>query len=418
MAKTNFKGVYIDSNGQYFIEVSLGTDKITGKRRKFKSRTLPNGKKFESAKEAHIEVTRIQNDYNQNTKQVDSSKSYKAFMEDDFKRHYESEVKENTFESREPMLNLLIERFGKKALKDITVQDAQYFRTWLRSKNSNYSQSYASLIFGTFKRTLEYAVSMQYLNTNVANKCKAIPKGKTYVEYWTKKEFELAISKIYIDDFYEHLCFIMIWVYYMTGVRVNEGTALWWRDIDFEKKQLRVNHMLILKSKKNWNRQNYTKTQSGIRTISLDDETIEILKVWKKRQNKHLGNQNFIFSYDSYPMIKSTINRIVKRYAQLANVPTIQPKGLRHSNVSYLINELNVNILVLSKRLGHSSPEITLKHYAHLWPGGDEELALQMSGQVSIKHAQQKAFYFNGNQAVNTNVANSVANQKKKANKD
>ena len=97
--------------------------------------------------------------------------------------------------------------------------------------------------------------------------------------------------------------------------------------------------MLIMKNKKNWTRQNHTKTDSGLRTISLDDDTIAVLKDWKERQSK-LGKFQFILSYDGNPMLKSTISRIIKRYAKLANVPEIQAKGLRHSHASYLINEL------------------------------------------------------------------------------
>ena len=72
-------------------------------------------------------------------------------------------------------------------------------------------------------------------------------------------------------------------------------------------------------------------------------------------------------------MIKSTISRIINRYSKLAKVKKIQAKGLRHSHASYLINEFNVSVLVLSQRMGHSSPEITLKHYAHMWSGADTE---------------------------------------------
>ncbi len=67
------------------------------------------------------------------------------------------------------------------------------------------------------------------------NKWNQFLKWKKNVAYWTKNEFEKVISKIYIEDFYEHMCFVKLWVYYMTGVRVNEWTALWWNDVDFEK---------------------------------------------------------------------------------------------------------------------------------------------------------------------------------------
>ena len=59
MVKTNFQDVYVDEKGQYYYEVSLGTDNITGKRIKKKARKNANGKKFLSAKEAYTEAIRI-----------------------------------------------------------------------------------------------------------------------------------------------------------------------------------------------------------------------------------------------------------------------------------------------------------------------------------------------------------------------
>ncbi|MFS1019263.1 hypothetical protein ACFC9N_08160 [Enterococcus casseliflavus] len=78
-----------------------------------------------------------------------------------------------------------------------------------------------------------------------------------------------------------------------------------------------------------------------------------MLKDWKKRQAT-ICQSNFIFSYDDAPMQKSTISPIIERYAKLANVPKFQTKGPRHSHDSYLINETNASLLVISKRLGHS----------------------------------------------------------------
>lgn len=400
MAKTNFQDVYMDEKGQYYYEVSLGTDNITGKRIKKKARKNANGKKFTTAKEAYTEAIRVKNDYLQSNGYSNYDMTYEQFMNTTYLPFYQSEVSEHTYSTRQPAINLVIKRFGRKKLKDISIRDVQNFRTWLLSKNGgNYSQAYASLTFGMFRKTLEFAVSMQFLDTNISMKVKAIPKGRTHSQYWTKRDFEEVISHIYIDDFYEHLCFVLLWLYFCTGLRVNEGTALWWNNIDFEKKQLTVNHMLIMKSKTNWIRQNHTKTDSGLRTISLDDDTISILKEWKNRQAS-LGRVNFVLSYDGNPMLKSTISRIIKRYARLAKVPEIQAKELRHSHASYLINELNASVLIVSKRLGHSSPEITLKHYAHLWSGVDKELADEMVGLISIKHADKTMVQFNGNQSL------------------
>ena len=57
--------------------------------------------------------------------------------------------------------------------------------------------------------------------------------------------------------------------------RQNEGCALQWNDVDFDKQRLRVHHMLIVKNKKEWTRNSYSKTKDGRRMISLDKDTID-----------------------------------------------------------------------------------------------------------------------------------------------
>ena len=167
-------------------------------------------------------------------------------------------------------------------------------------------------------------------------------------------------------------------------------------DVDFDKQRLRVDHMFIVKNKKEWTRNSYTKTKDGKRMISLDIDTINVLRKWREAQKKiGLGHENdFIFSYDGL------ISRIIKRYANLAHVKPIQAKGLRHSHASFLINELNVSVLILSKRLGHSSPEITLKHYSHLWDGADEVITNEMAGIINVSFPSASLIQFNGNQAI------------------
>ena len=99
-------------------------------------------------------------------------------------------------------------------------------------------------------------------------------------------------------------------------------------------------------------------------------------------------------------MMKFTISRIIKRYSNIPHVRPIQAKGLRHSHASLLINKLNVSVLILSKRLGHSSPEITLKHYSHLWDSTDEVITNEMVGIINVSFPSSSLVNFNGNQSI------------------
>lgn len=407
---TSAKGIFIydpsASKTRYYLQFRYGTDPKTGKSQTIKRMVDRDKSHITSFKRAQEYMQELKDEYDRDRKvNFNNQMLYSDFMDNIYIPAYKTNVEESTFRSRTQNLSDIRDRFANKSLKEITPQDAQEFRTWLLTPKENdgggYAQSTASMIFGMFRKTLDNAVELNFLENNVTKKIKAISKGKTNINYWTKKDFEKIIAQIYIDDYYQHLQFVMLWVYFTTGVRVNEGCALYWNDIDYKNKTIRIHHTLDFKSKTNWTRKNYTKTTSGKRIISLDDDTLEILKKWQSRQTSQCKS-NFIFSYDGNPMQKSTIGRIIKRYAELAHIHKIQAKGLRHSHASWLINEFNIDILMLSRRLGHSSPEITLKHYSHLYPNRDHIIAQNITGSIDIKTSEKNHSKFNGNQAIKT----------------
>ncbi|MCB4409175.1 tyrosine-type recombinase/integrase [Latilactobacillus sakei] len=404
---TKYAGVFKDlKSGMYFYQTELGIDRITGRRVRKKARKDLTGRPFKTAMAANRELTRVKREYYQVNSYANYQMTYREYMEQIYIPAYKTEVEESTFAVRQGAFVQFCDRFGSKQLRDINIEDVQNFRTFLLTDTdeggAGYSQSYASLVFGMFRKTLDKAVSLQYLDFNVSKRIKAIPKSKAIVPYWTANEFKAVIKQIYTGDFLENLYFVMLWVYFMTGVRVNEGMALWWSDIDLDNKHLRVHHMLYLKSRTDWTRKDYTKTADGKRTIALDDTTVDVLRKWRERQKQAgLGHDDdFVFTYDGLPMIKSTLARVIQRYATAAGVKPIQGKGLRHSHASYLINEFNVSVLVLSKRLGHSGPDVTLKNYSHMWVGADTAIVEQMEGHIKVDTADQSSVKFNGNQAI------------------
>lgn len=396
MGKTRYPGVYQDPKGRFYYQVELGVDQVTGKRIQRKGRKDQLGKPFASAQEANKELTRVRNEWNQQGGGTNYNLTYRVFMEKYFIPAYKSNVEKSTFATHIHAFNHLIDRFGNRQLKNIRVIDCELYRTYLLTE-TGWSQGYCHLVYTAFRQSLDYAVRLNFLKENISRRTKSIPKGKAIVPFWTKEQFEKVISTIYLGDYVEHLYFVMLWTYFMTGIRVGEGLALTWDDVDLADNRMVICHSLHSISRHRYEVKPYTKTVNGMRTISLDDDTVKILKDWQAIQKEH-GVDSFIFSYDGLPMSRSTLHVIIKRYAEKAGVPAIQPKGLRHSHVSYLINEFNFDVLTISRRLGHSSPEITLKNYAHLWSRNDEQIAHGLTGNITIKSPRSSLINFNGNQ--------------------
>jgi len=77
----------------------------------------------------------------------------------------------------------------------------------------------------------------------------------------------------------------------------------------------------------------------------------------------HFGDIDFVLSYDGRLTWRSTITRIIKRHAKLADLKSIQTKSLRHSHASFLINEYNANPLIIKDCPGYEDIKTMLSTY-------------------------------------------------------
>lgn len=399
--KTKYPCIYKDNNGKIYYQAELGIDKITGKRVTKKSRKNKNGVYFKTLKEAHNDLIRVKKEYLESQGNIVKGMSMEYFIDKYYIPYYKGAVQKSTFATKIHVIKIVKDYFNKKDIDTIRIRDCELFRVYLLGED-RYSQIYASMVYGTFRSILEYAVRLEFLPKNISKKTKAIPKGRTNVKFWNLEEFQKVISAICIDNFYEHMCFVMLWLYFNTGIRVGEGQALTWDKVKLDDGKLIINSTLEYKNRNNYSIKPFTKTEAGNRIISLDKDTVEILKNWKERQEKYYVN-NFVISYCDIPIGRNTIHRIIKRYAKAAGVHPIQAKALRHSHASYLINHFNADILIVSQRLGHSSPEITLKYYSHLWSKGDSIIAEKMEGVIDINLNSKTQINMKNNQHYNSN---------------
>lgn len=167
---------------------------------------------------------------------------------------------------------------------------------------------------------------------------------------------------------------------FFTGLRIGEFTGL--SPKDFNNNLIDINKNLIYKTQDEYY-YSTLKTKSSYRIIDLDDNTIKLTKEWQELQALFLVKDdiNFLFTDNYYPMTKTYFSKFIDKYAKIAGVPRIKVHGLRHSHASYLIS-LGVDILTVSKRLGHASTVETLKTYGHLYPNANEKLISAINNNV------------------------------------
>lgn len=285
-------------------------------------------------------------------------------------------IKISTLEEYKNNKIVLIKHFGNVEITNITSIKIQLF---LDDYSKEHKIKTVKNIFYFIKSLIKFAEKFSLISKNQIDlnilELPITNTKRTLEEIIKQKEKE---NKIYtIDDLNnifeqinitEEEKFIFYFGLY-TGMRIGEILALTWEDIDFTNKKISVTKNLlkrleIIDTPKNF---------SSIRKIFISDELFEKLKQYQKRQNENrlfFGDkyrdkeENFVFRKKNGKRINYNVllNSIIK-------IKRIEKDfhfhKLRHSFCSQYIKQ-GVNILFISKILGHSTLNTTQKIYTHL----------------------------------------------------
>ena len=169
-----------------------------------------------------------------------------------------------------------------------------------------------------------------------------------------------------------------------SGMRRGELCALQWSDIDLDRGVIRVERSL--EETKSGLRVKAPKTKTGRRNITLSAEAVSMLKEHRKGQIElrlalgQGGQPTLVFSGIEGDHIKpNSISRNLLRLVTLKGLPRVGFHSLRHAHASALLRA-GVDILTISRRLGHRKASITLDTYGHLIEGADAAAAKAIEG--------------------------------------
>jgi integrase len=173
-----------------------------------------------------------------------------------------------------------------------------------------------------------------------------------------------------------------------TGMRRGELLGLRWQDVDFNAGTLRIAQSL--EQTKAGLRLKSPKTKHGRRTITIPPAIVAELRLhWKAQQEQRLAlglgkasDDALVFpTWDGTPRSPAALTKEWTRAMQKAGL-RVTLHGLRHTHASSLI-AAGVDVLTISRRLGHASPTITLGVYGHLYSNTDDKAALIMETMFS-----------------------------------
>jgi integrase len=175
-----------------------------------------------------------------------------------------------------------------------------------------------------------------------------------------------------------------------TGMRLGEVLALRWGRVKLDGKTIEVRE--ALESTKAGIRFKVPKTKAGRRDITLPNILVDALREHRRaalEQRMQLGagrltDEALLFAnLEGEPLQPSNVSSDWGDLAERLGMPEVTFHGLRHTHASQLI-AAGVDIVTVSKRLGHAKPSVTLAIYAHMFTTDDSKAAAAINAALSV----------------------------------
>ena len=259
----------------------------------------------------------------------------------------------------------IVPRFGTYRLGRLPANEIEH---WLNDEiAAGLAPSTVHRHYRTLRRMLQVAVEKEKILSNPCDRVEPprVPKREMAFLDWT----EVVALAESINDRYRALIYLAV----DSGMRWSELVGLRRSKVDLQRRKVRVTEQLIRLEAGEWLRKE-TKTAAGIRSITISPQTAEIIRSHLDRYADR-GPDALVFPNKAgNPLISSSF---WQHYFQ----PALQKAGLRvrfhdlrHTSVALAIAEA-AHPKAIQTRMGHSSINVTLDRYGHLFPELDEAIA-------------------------------------------
>ncbi len=259
-----------------------------------------------------------------------------------------------------------------KKLDELSIMDIEKWKQEMNSKNlatrtKNDLMKYlkSTLNFGT--KWYDFNFVSMYNKMENFNNPNEMPKE---MEFYTYDEFKKFISVE--DDLKFKTLFETL---YFCGLRRGELRGLTWKNVNFERKEIRVMQNVVnISGDSGYWQLTTPKTRTSNRLIPMPKVLLEDMKKLKEECKQYYDfNDNWFVFGDIAPIHPDVLRRRKKLNAEKAGIKEIRIHDFRHSCASLLINK-GANITLVAKYLGHSKIDETLNTYSHMYGSKLDEI--------------------------------------------
>jgi len=358
----NEGSIYKRKNGSWRAQVT-----IQGKRLTYSAKTKRDGQRW-----IRKMLEEIDNGLTYDSTQI----TLYGFMEE-WLVSVEPSIRYNTFRQYQQIARqYILPVLGPFQLRDLKPEHIQQLYNSMVKEGCGLRT--VQLVHSVIHRALVHAVKLGIISRNPDN-ATTPPKPKSkemqFLDENKAQQF-LITAKLHSDHFYA-----LFYLAIATGMRQGELLGLKWEDIDWEQGALQIIRQL---TRKRGGGYGFTtpKTKAGKRRISLGVTTLASLEEHRKAQY-HLSEKSGDDWHDNglvfpsgigTPADRDNLRRHFKQLLKVAGLSEIRFHDLRHTAASLMLNN-GVPVIVVSRRLGHAKPSITLDIYGHLIPTKQQEAA-------------------------------------------
>ena len=176
----------------------------------------------------------------------------------------------------------------------------------------------------------------------------------------------------------------------------GEALGLTWDNVHLDMKRIYVVGSLVRTAQRGLILEP-PKTSAGLRTVDIDDGTALVLGshhedqgCLKRQVRQAYRDEGRVFAGPTGEWVNPMrLTRAVRRLGELAGHPGMTLRSLRHFHASVTL-QTGQNIVVVSKRLGHSNVSITSDIYAHSLPGWQRQAAAAFAAAMDKGDEQRK----------------------------